>query len=76
MVDKLNAISKTIELLSKPITTLNTIANTTSTVLNTTDKARIAANIALAFVPLTPGAGPSAINTLKDLVELIKPQIS
>ena len=54
MVDKLNAISKTIELLSKPITTLNTIANTTSTVLNTTDKARIAANIALAFVPLTP----------------------
>jgi hypothetical protein len=75
MVDKLNAVSKTIELLSKPITTLNTIANTTSTILNTTDKARIAANIALAFVPLTPGAGPSAINTLKDLVELIKPQI-
>lgn len=75
LIDKLNIVSRTIETLSKPIDTLNTVANTTSTILDTTDKARIAANIALAFVPLTPGAGPSAINTLKDLVELIKPQI-
>jgi len=75
LIDKLNTVSRTIETLSKPIDTLNTVANTTSTILDTTDKARIAANIALAFVPLTPGAGPSAINTLKDLVELIKPQI-
>lgn len=75
MIDKLNSISKTIELLSKPITTLNTVANTTSTILDTTDKARIIANVALAFVPLTPGAGPAAINTLKDLVELLKPQV-
>jgi chaperonin cofactor prefoldin len=75
LIDKLNTVSRTIETLSKPIDTLNTVANTTSTILDTTDKARIAANIALAFVPLTPGAGPSAINTLKDLVELIKPQV-
>jgi chaperonin cofactor prefoldin len=75
LIDKLNTASRTIETLSKPINTLNTVANTTSTILDTTDKARIAANIALAFVPLTPGAGPSAINTLKDLVELIKPQV-
>jgi hypothetical protein len=75
LINKLNTSSRTIETLSKPIDTLNTVANTTSTILDTTDKARIAANIALAFVPLTPGAGPSAINTLKDLVELIKPQV-
>lgn len=75
LIDKLNTVSRTIKTLSKPIDTLNTVANTTSTILDTTDKARIAANIALAFIPLTPGAGPSAINTLKDLVELIKPQV-
>lgn len=75
LINKLNNVSKTIEILSKPINTLTTVVNTTSTILETTDKARIAANIALAFVPLTPGAGPSAINALKDLVELLKPQV-
>lgn len=74
IIDKLNNISRTIETLSKPINILNTVTNTTSTILNTTDKARIAANIALGFIPVTPGAAPAAINVLKDLVELLKPQ--
>jgi hypothetical protein len=75
LIGKLNNVAKTIEILSKPISILNNVVNTTSTILETTDKARIAANIALAFIPLTPGAGPAAINTLKDLVELLRPPI-
>jgi hypothetical protein len=75
MVDKLNSTTKTIELLSKPVDTLNTVVSTTSTILNTTKNARIAANIALGFLPVTPGAAPAAINVLGDLINLLDPQV-
>jgi hypothetical protein len=75
MVDKLNSTTKTIELLSKPINILDTVITTTSTILDTTKTVRIAANIALGFLPITPGAAPAAINTLKDLTDLLTPQV-
>ena len=75
MVDKINSTTKTIELLSKPIDTLNTVVITTSPILDTTKIARTAANVALGFLPITPGAAPAAINTLGDLIDLLNPQI-
>jgi hypothetical protein len=75
MVDKLNSSTRTIELLSKPIDVLNTVVTTTSTILNTAKNTRIAANIALGFVPVTPGAAPAAINVLGDLINLLNPQV-
>jgi hypothetical protein len=75
MVDKLNSSTTTIELLSKPIDILNTVVTTTSTILDTTKTARTAANIALGFLPVTPGAAPAAINVLGDLLTLLSPQV-
>ena len=75
MVDKINSTTKTIELLSTPIDILNTVVTTTSTILDTTKTARIAANVALGFLPVTPGAAPAAINVLGDLINLLDPQI-
>jgi hypothetical protein len=75
MVDKLNSTTRTIELLSKPIDILNTVVTTTSTILDATKIARTGANIALGFLPLTPGAAPAAINVLGDLLNLLDPQV-
>jgi len=75
MVDKLNSTTRTIELLSKPIDILNTVVTTTSTILDATKIARTGANIALGFLPITPGAAPAAINVLGDLLNLLDPQV-
>jgi hypothetical protein len=75
MVDKLNSTTRTIELLSKPIDILNTVVTTTSTILDATKIARTAANVALGFLPVTPGAAPAAINVLGDLLNLLDPQV-
>jgi hypothetical protein len=75
MVDKLNSTTKTIEILSKPIDILNTAVTITSTILDTAQTTRIVANIALGFIPITPGAAPAAINTLKDITDILTPQI-
>jgi hypothetical protein len=75
MVDKINSTTKTIELLSKPIDILNTVVTTTSTILDATKIARTGANIALGFLPITPGAAPAAINVLGDLLNLLDPQV-
>jgi len=79
LIDKLNTTSKIIESLSKILNPLSTIVNITSNTLQTVSTTRIAANIGLSFFPGglagPPGAIPSAINTAKDLEELLKPQI-
>jgi hypothetical protein len=75
IIDKINSTSKTIELLSTSVNTLNTVVTTTSTILDTTKTARIAANVALGFLPVTPGAAPAAINTLGDLINILDPQV-
>jgi hypothetical protein len=75
LINKLNVTSKTINLLGKPIDTLTPVVNALSTSLNVADKARIAANIALGFIPVTPGAAPSGINALKDIVEILTPKV-
>jgi len=75
LLNILNTTSNTIEILSKPINTLSNVVDTTSIILDTTNKARIAANIALNLIPVTPGAAPAAINTLKDITEIISPKI-
>jgi hypothetical protein len=75
MVSQLNSVSRTIETLSKPIDILNTVVTTTSTILDTTKTARTAANIALSFIPLAPGAAPAAINILGDLIDILDPNV-
>jgi hypothetical protein len=75
LTNTLNSISKTIDLLSKPINTLTPVVNALSTTLNTVDKARIASNVALAAIPLAPGAIPAGINIAKDTVEFLNPKI-
>jgi hypothetical protein len=79
LINKLNTTSKIIESLSKLLNPLSTIIDTTSKTLQTVRTARIAANIGLAVItpPLVvPGAIPAAINTAKDLEELLTPQIT
>lgn len=75
LINTLNSTSNLIKTLSKPINTLSNVVNTTSVILDTTNKARIAANVALSFVPVTPGAAPAGINTLKDITETLYPKI-
>jgi hypothetical protein len=79
LIDKLNTTSKIIESLSKTLNPLSTIVDVTSKTLQTVRTARIAANVGLSFFPGglagPPGAIPSAINTARDLEELLKPQV-
>jgi len=78
LIDKLNSVSKTIDLLTKPVNTLTTIVDTTSTLVDTTNTVRIAANVALALIPVppgVPGAIPAGINTAKDVIEFLTPKI-
>jgi hypothetical protein len=79
LINKLNTTSKIIESLSKTLNPLSTIVDVTSKTLQTVRTARIAANVGLSFFPGglagPPGAIPSAINTARDLEELLKPQV-
>jgi hypothetical protein len=75
LTDKLNSTSKIIESLSKPLDILNTTVTTLSQTLDITKSSKIAANIALGFLPVTPGAAPAAINALGDLIDILDPKI-
>lgn len=75
LTDKLNSTSKTIESLSKPLDVLNTTVTTLSQTLDITKSSKIAANIALGFIPITPGAAPSSINALGDLIDILDPKV-
>ena len=78
LINKLNTTSKIIESLSKTLNPLSTIVDVTSTTLKTVGTARIAANIGLSLLPpptIIPGSIPATINNIKDLEELLKPQI-
>lgn len=80
LITKLNTTSNSIKALSSTLTPLTTTINTTENTLQTLNKTRIVTNIALAAFPGgiagPPGIIPSTINTIKDLEELLQPQIT
>ncbi len=63
IVDKLNAVSRTIENLAKPITPLTTTINTTSKILQTLNTARTLAEISIPLLPTPSPGSPSPANT-------------
>lgn len=74
--NQLNTFYNNLTRLSTTLTGTNKIAQAISTTLAVTAAARKAANIALGFLPVVPGAAPSAINVLKDLEESISPKLN
>ena len=76
LIDKLNSVVSIIEQLSKPLDVLTPAVNSLSTSLQVIDKARIVANAAMFIAPVIPGAAPAAINSLKDLEDIISPKIT
>lgn len=72
---QLNTYYTNITGLSKGLTGTQQVSEAIATVITITSATRQAANAALAFVPLTPGAVPSSINILKDLEDIIKPRL-
>lgn len=72
---QLNTYYKNITGLSKGLTGTEQVSEAIATVISVTAATRQAANAALAFVPITPGAVPSGINILKDLEDIIKPRL-
>ena len=78
LINKLNTTSKIIESLSKTLNPLSTIVDVTSKTLQTIRTARIVANVGLSLLQpptIVPGSIPATINNIKDLEELLKPQI-
>jgi hypothetical protein len=73
--DQINTFFTNVQRLSTGLTGSQQVAQAISIGVTVTSTVRKAANIALAFVPLTPGAAPSSINILKDLEEEIKPRL-
>jgi hypothetical protein len=72
---QLNTYYTNITGLSKGLTGTQQVSEAIATVITITSATRQAANAALAFVPVTPGAVPSSINILKDLEDIIKPRL-
>ncbi len=72
---QLNTFYNNITRLSKTLTGTTAIVEAVSIALQIASTTRKTANIALGFLPATPGAAPAAINTLKDLEESIRPKL-
>ena len=73
--DQINTFFTNTQRLSVGLIGTQQVAQAISIGVTVTSTVRKAANAALAFVPLTPGAVPSGINILKDLEEEIKPRL-
>lgn len=73
--DQINAFFNNVQRLSTGLTGTERVSEAISTAITTTSSVRKAANAALAFVPVTPGAAPSSINILKDIEDVIKPKL-
>jgi len=73
--DQINTFFTNVQRLSTGLTGTQQVAQAISIGITVTSTVRKAANAALAFVPVTPGAAPSSINILKDLEDEIKPRL-
>lgn len=70
---QLNNFFNSVSKLSQSVTGTNKVAEALTTGLQVLSVARKAANIALGFLPVTPGAAVSVLNVQKDLEDTIKP---
>lgn len=71
--DQVNNFYKSITTLQTTVTSSDKIAQAINTSLQVISTARQLGNIALSFVPVTPGAPPALINVQKDIEEKLRP---
>jgi len=71
--EQVNKFYNSITTLQTTVTTSDKVAQALNTTLQVVSAARQIGNIALSFVPVTPGAPPALINVQKDIEEKLRP---
>ena len=67
LVGQLNDIGASLDTITKSITGLNTFFNLVITTINIISASKTAISLAAKFIPVVPGAVPSALSDLEDI---------